>query len=220
MLQTVPLRLLIILACALLLTAAHGAPAAPVAANVPAAAPAPGSANTVIPVRDANDKLIRTEPNPEASTLIGVPATPAKKAASTANLLGEIIAGILKLLAVLIVAYFAMMLMKRYYLGGQTTAPGAGAPRATRTVHVLETASLGQGRQLHLVAAGKRCFLLGATTQQVSLLGEVSDDAEVCELLARVPAQSDTGAPFQQVLSRLLPTAPDTSSTAGKEHRA
>lgn len=59
----------------------------------------------------------------------------------------------------------------------------AGLARQGRSIRVIESASLGQGRSLVVVEAGERRLLLGVTAQQISL---------VSELPAQAPPQRDS----------------------------
>jgi|GEM_PF-5201514 len=61
----------------------------------------------------------------------------------------------------------------------------------------MQTAHLGQGKALHLVGIGSRTLLLGATSQQVSLLAELS----ATDLEDSVEAPGDI-IPFDQYLGK------------------
>jgi flagellar protein FliO/FliZ len=53
----------------------------------------------------------------------------------------------------------------------------AGLARHGRSLRVIESASLGQGRSLVVVEAGERRLLLGVTAQQISLVSELPAEA-------------------------------------------
>ena len=53
----------------------------------------------------------------------------------------------------------------------------AGLARHGRSIRVIESASLGQGRSLVVVEAGERRLLLGVTAQQISLVSELPAEA-------------------------------------------
>jgi len=46
------------------------------------------------------------------------------------------------------------------------------------SLHILETAVLGQQRALHLVAVGGRILLVGSTQGQVAMLADLTDERE------------------------------------------
>ncbi|MBI5948328.1 MAG: flagellar biosynthetic protein FliO [Chloroflexi bacterium] len=53
----------------------------------------------------------------------------------------------------------------------------ASAPRSTSGfLKVVDTLAIGSGRTVHLVALGERVIVVGATAQNLSLLGELSED--------------------------------------------
>lgn len=53
----------------------------------------------------------------------------------------------------------------------------AGLARHGRSIRVIESASLGQGRSLVVVEAGERRLLLGVTAQHISLVSELPAEA-------------------------------------------
>jgi flagellar biosynthetic protein FliO len=103
------------------------------------------------------------------------------------DLLWDVVA---KTALVLALLYGVLWLVKRYY-GRQASAPkGAG-------IVLMQTAQLGPGRALHLVGVGSKTLLLGATSQQVSLLAELDpEDLEV------EPDRSDSGYSFDRYLNQ------------------
>ncbi|HEX2922770.1 MAG TPA: flagellar biosynthetic protein FliO [Chloroflexota bacterium] len=73
---------------------------------------------------------------------------------------------IVKTALVLALLYGVLWLVKRYYGRTASTPKGAG-------IVLIQSTHLGPGRALHLVGVGSRTLLLGATSQQVSLLAEL-----------------------------------------------
>lgn len=79
---------------------------------------------------------------------------------------------------VLLLMYGVLLLIKRF--SGQKLSRRPGA-----RIELLSTAALGPGRSVHLLTAGGKVLLIGATGQQVSLLAELdptaveADEAEV-----------------------------------------
>lgn len=71
----------------------------------------------------------------------------------------------------------------RRYAGTQTRAAGR-----TGAVSIADTVPLAQGRVLYLVDVGDRALVIGATPQQLSLVGEVTDAATLEKLRAPAPA--------------------------------
>jgi flagellar biosynthetic protein FliO len=67
---------------------------------------------------------------------------------------------------VLAILYGALWVLRRYY--GKGMMPRRGAP-----LLVLQSAQLGPGRSVHLIGVGSKTLLVGATSQQVSLLADV-----------------------------------------------
>ena len=67
----------------------------------------------------------------------------------------------------------------------------ASSPRSiTGFVRVIDTMALSNGRTLHLVALGGRVIVVGATTQQLTLLSELSED-ESAEVLGEAETQDE-----------------------------
>lgn len=65
-------------------------------------------------------------------------------------------------------------------------------------LRVLDTLSIGGGRTLHLLEAGGRVYLVGATTQHISLIGELERE-HVAQLLEALH-QARSSPPFSGVL--------------------
>jgi flagellar biosynthetic protein FliO len=81
------------------------------------------------------------------------------------NSTGLILNVFIRLILVVIAIYIGAMLLRRWQTGG--------VRRPDRQLAVLETLHLNQRRSIHLVRAGEQTFLIGATDQAVTLLGEV-----------------------------------------------
>ena len=67
---------------------------------------------------------------------------------------------------VLVLLYGVLWVIRRYY--GKP-----GVSRRGTSLLVVQSAQLGPGRSVHLIGVGGRLLLVGATSQQVSLLVEV-----------------------------------------------
>lgn len=78
----------------------------------------------------------------------------------------------LRLILVVIAIYIAAMLFRRWQTGT--------LKRPDRQLSLLETLQLNPRRAIHLVRAGEQVFLIGATDQSISILGQVPSpkDAE------------------------------------------
>lgn len=99
-----------------------------------------------------------------------------------------------KLLLVLGLFFLAVRLLKPLARGATTTAPPG-------LVNILGTVPLGPQRQLYLLEVGEKVILVGATSQQLSALGEISDPDVVERLRA---AQRAASVPFAEQLSGLV----------------
>lgn len=89
----------------------------------------------------------------------------------------DIMNRVLKLILVLLFIYGVLVALKKMQQG-KWRLPLLGNASflpQMRTMQVLETTSLGQGRSMHLVAVGSRRFLIGSSSQQVTLLTDVTD---------------------------------------------
>jgi flagellar biogenesis protein FliO len=103
-------------------------------------------------------------------------------------------------------------------------------------VAVVDTIALAQGRVLYLLDVGDRALIVGATAQQLSLVGEVSDAAVLARLRAAperaMPPFSDSFqrlGSFMQSLSAgrvsarppardlVTTTTPNATSSAGEQ---
>lgn len=81
------------------------------------------------------------------------------------NSTGLIFDVFLRLILVVIAIYIGAMLLRRWQNGALR--------RPDRQLAVIETLHLNQRRSVHLVRAGEQTFLIGATDQSVTLLGQV-----------------------------------------------
>lgn len=156
--------------------------------------------------RNADGKVIAVNANPEASTPLhaNAPLT-SKPADNPGNLAWQLINTLLKLALVLVLAYVALLTLKKYQQGGRSSLRGLPKfGKSQRVIHVLETASIGQGRTLHLLMVGGRVLLVGAAGQQINLLGDVTDDAEVQAMMNGSNDNTPSGQGFGNLLSRFL----------------
>jgi flagellar biosynthetic protein FliO len=103
---------------------------------------------------------------------------PGMAADPTADSTGLALGVFARLILVVAAIYIAAMLIRRWQNGG--TKP------SVRQLSVLETLHLSQRRTVHLIRAGEQVFLIGATDQAVTLLGQIP---------AQAGAQSATALP-------------------------
>jgi flagellar protein FliO/FliZ len=92
------------------------------------------------------------------------------------------------------------------------------ARRGTGAITVAETLPLAQGRAVYVLDVGDRALLVGATPQQLTLLGEVRDAVVLARLRAAPshPAPSLTG--LVQRLRAVLAAARGAARPAGTPH--
>lgn len=148
------------------------------------------------------------EPAPQISVaaLGAAPAAPAplptgQPAGGSDLSVGAIFGLISKLGLVLAMAYGASVLLKR--ANHRSLAPrGSG-------MKVVETIPLGQHRSLHVVSVGNRRLLVGATPQQIGLIGDVTRDLRIAAPAETAPAQPlashpGTDVPADDFTARLL----------------
>jgi flagellar biogenesis protein FliO len=195
------MRCLLLFIFVLLLTGAALAQARP--SDLP---PRPAPSGVTTPAADPA--------NPEATTPY-LATTRKSDPATTAprkSPLAVVIDTILNLALVLVLAYLAMLGVKRY-MAGTLRLPGLPVRPQTRLLQVVETLPLAQGRSIYLVRAGDRSYLIGAGGQQLSLLGEVTGDAAV-EAARAALDEVTPPATFDATLARLLPTSVPPEGTA------
>ena len=107
----------------------------------------------------------------------------------------------LKLGLVITLAYLCALAVRK-------VAQRRGAVRIGRGVlRVVESAALAPNRGLHIVAVGNRAFLVGSTPEQFSVLGEVSDVAEVMNLTEAERTSGTLADRLRQWLGRQAPGA-------------
>lgn len=117
---------------------------------------------------------------------------------------------VVKLGIVLAIAYGSL-----YILRGVMARQGM-APGRQRHLRVLESASLGPNRSVHVVRVGEKVMVVGSTPEQVTMLAEVDD----VETLRQLNAEREAGS-FQSRLSGALSNdstaaGPDEASLAGQ----
>ena len=86
----------------------------------------------------------------------------------------------------LVVVIIAVSIVGLRWWGRRTSGPRS----TTGFLKVVDTLAISNGRMIHLVALGDRVIAVGATTQQLTLLNELSDD-ESLKVLALQPQGSD-----------------------------
>jgi flagellar biosynthetic protein FliO len=106
---------------------------------------------------------------------------------------GAIVKMIGALLLVILIAYGALWLMKRFMGRRYGHRPGGGA------LEVIESTYVGPQKTISLVRVGNRAVLVGVTDQQVSTLTELSEE-ETQEIMTceTVPVRRES---FAQTLS-------------------
>jgi len=107
----------------------------------------------------------------------------------------------LKLVLVLVFAYLSVWALKRVSQRRGRLLPGRGSMR------IVETTSLAPNRGLHLVAVGQRVFMIGSTPENISVLGEVSDVAELSQRLEAKAEKPAFAAQLQALFKRSQPNA-------------
>ena len=193
-------------------------------AQTPAPANASSTAvntSTVPPAANASGSAVNTSllsQKPENQIPFGASAAPsAKPGAATLNGM-TLLNDVLKLAVILVLVYVGLLLYKQYFMhkrGSTATATAAGSAKPQKLIYILETIALGQQRSLHLVQVGGRVLIVGATPQQMTLLGDVTEDAEVRRLLTEDVPEAPAGQIFQQLLGRYLPQ----DAVTGKDRR-
>jgi flagellar biosynthetic protein FliO len=163
--------------------------------------PAAGDANTPVttPAPDANAAPDAHQPADHGVREANSPTRPGRwswdpnrwggstRGASTSDVWGRILLSILLILVLGAAAWYAV---KRF---GPKVAAGRGG-----RMSVQETVYLGPKKALHLVRIGSQEFLLGSSSERVSLLSEVKppqefrlpdDVRDVAETVVEAPAQ-------------------------------
>jgi flagellar biosynthetic protein FliO len=119
----------------------------------------------------------------------GGAVVPGMTADPTLNSTGLALGVFLRLILVVGAIYIAAMLVRRWQTGG--------LKHSERQLTVLETLHLSQRRSVHLIRAAEQVFLIGATDQTVTLLGQIP--AQAGEPNAIQPVSSSLS--FDQQLS-------------------
>lgn len=208
-----PCRAILVLLLCLAGGAALAQTATPRSGPLPALTePAKNSAtNRVLVWKDPDGRVIGQVKNPEASKPLHLGDTAKAQAdGKPRGIGGQILSMLLSLALVLGVAYLVMLVLKRIYQGNLRLSRPTGTTAPKRLLRVLEQQALGQGRGVYLIAVGGRAYLIGLSSQQMTVLGEVTEDAQIAEALAEDAAFVPPVAtqPFAHLLARLLPTAP------------
>jgi flagellar biogenesis protein FliO len=137
------------------------------------AAPSTGS--------NTNDPVIHT-----AGTAAGATATPnASSGGSGFSLDGGQAVSLAWRLGLVAIIIGVSIVGLRWW-GKKTSGPRS----TTGFLKVVDTLAVGNGRTIHLVALGDRVIAVGATTQQLTLLNELTDD-EATQVLALAPRDGD-----------------------------
>jgi len=95
-----------------------------------------------------------------------------------------------KLGLVLALAYGVLWLAKRFV--------SVRAVTGGQQMKVIETVTLGGNRSLHLLRVGSRTLLVGATSQQLSTLADVSEAAELPMALTWAEGEDLAGPPVDE----------------------
>ena len=113
-------------------------------------------------------------------------------------------------LALVVIIIAASILGLRWW-GKKTSGPRS----ATGFLRVLDTLAVGNGRTIHLVALGDRVIAIGATTQQLSFLSELTGE-ESSKLLESLATQPDQ--PIAAFASELFQSMRGNRSKGGPPH--
>jgi flagellar biogenesis protein FliO len=115
-----------------------------------------------------------------------------------------VIGFILKLALVLGLCYLSILGLKRFSSLKTSVGPVKG------TIHVVENASIGANRSLHVVVIGSKRLLVASTPNQVNLLTEL----EPVEITEVQPEASRTPVAFKDQLTQFLGHRPDDVNSA------
>lgn len=190
--------------------------APPVAAQTPASLPAAVSTEAAAgrPAVEASDKNRELEDRPIRVRPGGAGVRRGAAAASnrpTSSLwLWLQTAGILAV--VLAAMWLVLKWLRKAGFGG--TFGGSNA-----AVQVVSRGYLSSKHQMVLVRFGGRVLLVGVAPQNVSVLSEITDPAEVAQVLARSESAKDTSASreFEQVIREASAEYDQTAATAAVE---
>jgi len=109
---------------------------------------------------------------------------------------GLIASLVVKLGVVILLIYVSMLLIKRWQMSHMGMV--------SKNMCIIETTHLSPRQAIHLVKINQKVFLIGATDQSISTLGEL-DESITAELLSRQPTNSTfQGLNFSTLLSKSL----------------
>ena len=106
----------------------------------------------------------------------------------------------------LVAVIIAVSIVGLRWWGKRTSGPRS----TTGFIKVVDTLAISNGRMIHLVALGDRVIAVGATTQQLTFLNELSDD-ESMKVLTMQPQGGDQ--PLAAFASELFQSMRGTKKT-------
>lgn len=112
--------------------------------------------------------------------------------------MGDLVELVIKTAVVVVLLGASLWALRRY----ASTAGRSGG--RTGAITVVDTLPLAQGRAVYVLDVGDRAFLVGATPQQLTLLGEVTDTAVLDRL--RAPVRRDPAPSLTGLVERLRAT--------------
>lgn len=122
----------------------------------------------------------------------------------------EILSVIVILLLFVGILYLAYITTK--FIGKRYSVKG----KSFNNMKILDTASIGQDRQLMIVKAAERVFLIGVTSNQISLISEL--DEEKLEIESAEEAQSmDFSDALKKVLKDKFSSKKDVGKADGED---
>lgn len=121
---------------------------------------------------------------------------------------GDLVGLLLKTGVVVALLGASLWALRRY-------AGAAPLRRGTGAVTVAETLPLAQGRAVYVLDVGDRALLVGATPQQLTLLGEVRDTAVLAKLRAAPEPSAPALAGLAAWLRAVLAAARDAARSTG-----
>ncbi len=153
----------------------------------PSASPTTAAASALKPVVAPTVKPAPPKPaTPEARPFLTEYQDPKQ---ATEMPLGRLIVDLFVKLAIVLAIGYGALYILRGFMSRQGVVPG----RRGGHLRVLESASLGPNRSVHLVRVGGKVMVVGSTPEQVTSLGEVNDS----ETLALLTAESAGSFPAQ-----------------------
>src|SRR5581483_4650035 len=122
------------------------------------------------------------------------------------------IAGLLFKLAIVLGLIYLTILGLRYF-----SNRGRAAFMGGSSINVLEKTALAQNRELYLVDVADRVLLLGATTTNISVLTEITDEAALEDLRTKPQPSLPSAEPFLSYLKnvgdKVRPIAAEVAAT-------